>query len=136
MECPPMSLPLTLTQTESHTQSSSPAGDTLCCTNWLKVFDQLHHLNHIKSWTTDKCGVFAHIHIGSHKAHETVHAPPGLPVNAYDSRWLESRETLYLRHMLCPQEELYDFSHPPDVIAYVCLIILTFNNLSSIFLDS
>lgn len=104
--------------------------------NWLKVFDQLHHLNHIKSWTTDKRSAFAHIRIGSHKAHETVHAPPGLPVNAYDSRWLESRETLYLRHVLCPQEELYDFSHPPDVIAYVCLIISTFNDLSFIFLDS
>ncbi|KAH9037590.1 hypothetical protein EDB85DRAFT_1888287 [Lactarius pseudohatsudake] len=69
--------------------------------NWLKVFDQLHHQNHINSWSTDKHGTFAHIHTGSHKVHETVHAPPHLPINAYDPKWLESRETLYLRHMLC-----------------------------------
>src|SRR6266702_1507403 len=31
MECPPMSLPLMLTQTKLTIQSSSPAGDILCC---------------------------------------------------------------------------------------------------------
>ncbi|KAH9014645.1 hypothetical protein EDB84DRAFT_1277603, partial [Lactarius hengduanensis] len=29
--------------------------------NWLKVFDQLDHQNHINSWSTDKHGAFAHI---------------------------------------------------------------------------
>ena len=98
--------------------------------NWLKVFDQLHHRNHINSWSTDKRGAFAHIRTGSHKVHKTVHAPPRLPVNAYDPKWLESREALYVRHVLCPQEEPYDFGHPSDVIAYVCLYrFVVFNNL-------
>jgi hypothetical protein len=89
--------------------------------NWLKVFDQLHHRNHINSWSIDKRGAFAHIRAGSQKVHQTVHAPPHLPVNAYDPKWLESRETLYVRHVLCPEEEPYAFNHPSDVIAYVFL---------------
>ncbi|KAH8985900.1 hypothetical protein EDB92DRAFT_1818498 [Lactarius akahatsu] len=60
---------------------------------------------------------FDHIHAGSQKICQTVHAPPHLPVNAYDPKWLESRETLYVRHVLCPKEDPYRFDHPPDVIA-------------------
>jgi len=87
--------------------------------DWLKVFDQLHHQNHVNSWSLDRHGAFTHIRAGSQKIHQTVHAPPRLPVNAYDPKWLESRETLYVRHVLCPKEDPYVFGHPPDVIAYV-----------------
>ncbi len=52
--------------------------------DWLKVFNQLHHQNHVNSWSLDKCGAFTHIRAGSQKIHQTVHAPPHLPVNAYD----------------------------------------------------
>jgi hypothetical protein len=89
--------------------------------NWLKVFDQLHHRNHVNSWSLDKRGAFTHMRAGSHKIHQAVHAPPCLPVNGYDPKWLESRESLYVRHVLCPKEEPYIFNHPPDVIAYVSL---------------
>ncbi|KAH9029989.1 hypothetical protein EDB84DRAFT_1439212 [Lactarius hengduanensis] len=59
---------------------------------------------------------FDHIRAGSQKIRQTVHAPPHLPVIAYDPKWLKSRETLYVRHVLCPKEDPYRFDHPPDVI--------------------
>jgi hypothetical protein len=43
----------------------------------------------------------------------------GLPINAYDPRWLEGREELYVKHVLCPKMEKYPFTHSSDVIAYV-----------------
>jgi len=85
--------------------------------NWLKVFDQLHHRNHVLSWSLDKRGTFTHLRAGSQKICQTVHAPSYLPINAYDPKWLESRESLYLRHVLCPKEQLYGFDHAADVIA-------------------
>ena len=75
--------------------------------HWLKVFDQLHHRNHVNSWSLDKRGAFTHIRAGSQKIRQTVHAPSYLPVNAYDPRWLESKESLYVRHVLCPEEGSY-----------------------------
>jgi hypothetical protein len=89
--------------------------------NWLKVFDQLHHRKHINSWSMDKRGAFTHIRAGSQKVREAVHAPSGLPINAYDPKWLDSRESLYVRHVLCPKEEPYAFGHPSDVTACVFL---------------
>ena len=84
--------------------------------NWLKVFDQLHHQNHINSWSLDKRGAFPHIRIRSQKVHRKVHVPAGLPINTYDPTWLDGREALYLKHVLCPKEERYNFSHSSDVI--------------------
>lgn len=69
----------------------------------------------------DKRGAFTHIRAGSQKVHETGHAPSGLPINAYDPKWLDSREALYVRHVLCPKEVPYAFDHPSDVTAYVFL---------------
>jgi hypothetical protein len=89
--------------------------------HWLRVFDQLHHRDHVNSWSLDKRGTFPHIRAGSQRVHKKVHAPPGLPINAYDPKWLESREPLYLNHVLCPQMEQYNFNHPSDVIAYACM---------------
>ena len=85
--------------------------------NWLGVFDQLHHRNHIESWSIDKRGAFPHIRSGSQKVHSKSHAPTGLPINAYDPRWIAGRERLYLDHVLCPQMEEYDFMHSSDVFA-------------------
>src|SRR6266576_374651 len=73
--------------------------------NWLKVFDQLHHRSHIKSWSLDKHGAFPHICTWSQKVHWKSHVPTGLPINAYDPNWIKSRESLYLDHVLCPQRE-------------------------------
>jgi hypothetical protein len=87
--------------------------------NWLKVLDQLHQQNHINSWFLDKRGAFPHIRIGSQKVHKKVHVPTGLPINAYDPRWLEGREELYVKHVLCPKMEKYPFTHSSDVITYV-----------------
>jgi hypothetical protein len=85
--------------------------------HWLKVFDQLHHKNHINSWSLDKRGAFPHIRLGSQRVHRKTHAPKYLPINAYNPTWLESREPLYLKHVLCPQMEQHNFNHPSDVIA-------------------
>jgi len=85
--------------------------------NWLRVFDQVHHRNHIESWSLDKRGAFPHIRSGSQKVHPKSHAPMGLPINAYDPQWIESWERLYLDHVLCPQVERYDFIHSSDVFA-------------------
>ncbi|KAH9163393.1 hypothetical protein EDB89DRAFT_1860015 [Lactarius sanguifluus] len=85
--------------------------------SWLKVFDQLHHRHHIMSWSVNKRGALPHIRVGSQKIHNKLHAPPGLPINAYNPIWLDSREVLYLKHVLCPKEEPYTFGHPSDVIA-------------------
>lgn len=87
--------------------------------NWLKVLNQLHQRAHINSWSTDKRGSFPHICIGSHRVHKKVHVPSRLPINAYDPQWIESRENLYIKHVLCPKTEPYNFTHPSDVIAYV-----------------
>jgi hypothetical protein len=88
--------------------------------NWLMVFDQLHHRSHIESWSLDKRGAFPHIRTGSQRVHLKSHAPTGLPINTYDPQWIESREPLYLNHVLCPQmEQRYDFTHSSDVFAYV-----------------
>ncbi|KAH9172229.1 hypothetical protein EDB89DRAFT_1851400, partial [Lactarius sanguifluus] len=84
--------------------------------NWLKVFNQLHHRNHINSWSLNKRGAFPHIRAGSHKVHKKEHAPTRLPINTYDPKWLEGRESLYLKHVLCPQTEQYNFNHPSAVI--------------------
>jgi hypothetical protein len=85
--------------------------------NWLKLFDQLHHRNHVDSWFTDKRGAFPHIRTGSQKVHKKKHVPAGLPINAYDPKWLESRQEAYLKYVLCPKMEQYNFNHPLDVIA-------------------
>jgi len=87
--------------------------------NWLRIFDQLHHLSHLNSWSNDRRGSFAHMRVGSQKVHKKLHAPPRLPINAYSPKWLEGRETLYVKHVLCPKTEPYDFRHDLDVIAYV-----------------
>ena len=100
--------------------------------HWLKVFDQLHHQNHVNSWSLDKRGTFTHIRAGSQKICQTIHAPPRLPANAYDPQWLESRESLYVRHVLCPKERSYVFNHPPDVIAYVSAYHFCKTNLSDV----
>lgn len=85
--------------------------------NWLKYFDQLHHRKHVDSWSHDRRGAFPHIRTGSRIVHKTPHAPSALPINAYDRRWLESKEPLYVNHVLCPKKEEYNFMHSPDVMA-------------------
>jgi hypothetical protein len=85
--------------------------------NWLKYFDQLHHRNHVDSWSLDKRGAFPHLRTQSRTVHEKSHAPPALPINAYDHRWLENKEDLYLNHVLCPKMEEYNFMLSPDMIA-------------------
>ena len=45
--------------------------------------------------------------------------PSGLPINAYDPKWLEGREALYVKHVLCPNMVKYMFTHSSDVIVYV-----------------
>jgi hypothetical protein len=85
--------------------------------NWLKVFDQLHHRAHVNSWCKDKRGAFPHIRVGSQRIRKKDNAPSHLPVKAYDPLWLESREDLYVKHVLCPKAEAYDFTHSSAVIA-------------------
>jgi hypothetical protein len=85
--------------------------------HWLKIFDQLQHRNHINSWSLDKRGAFPHIRLGSQKVHKKAHAPTCLPINAYNPTWLDSREPLYLKHVLCPKMEQYNFNHSSNVIA-------------------
>ncbi len=83
--------------------------------NWLKVFDRLYDRMHINSWSLDKRGAHPHLRVGSRRVHQKSHAPTGLPINAYDPTWLDSREPLYLRYVLRPKTEEYNFSHSSDV---------------------
>ncbi|KAH9176459.1 hypothetical protein EDB89DRAFT_1903238 [Lactarius sanguifluus] len=76
----------------------------------------LHHRHHIMSWGVNKCGALPHICVAPQKIHNKLHAPPGLLINAYNPIWLDSREVLYLKHVLCPKEEPYTFGHPSNVI--------------------
>ena len=96
--------------------------------NWLKVFDQLHHRNHINSWSLDKCGAFPHICIGSQKVHKRVQVLSGLPINAYDPKWLEGQEALYVKHMLCPNMVKYMFAHSSDMFAHSSDMIAYISN--------
>ena len=91
--------------------------------NWLKILDQLHHRAHVNSWSMDKRGAFSHIRVGSQRVRKKVHAPPRLPINAYDPLWIEGRDALYVRDVLRPKAERYNFVHPSDVIAYVQLVL-------------
>ncbi|KAI9430424.1 hypothetical protein H4582DRAFT_2086977 [Lactarius indigo] len=81
------------------------------------IFDELHHRNRANGCILDKRGMFTHIRAGSQKIRQTSHAPPNLPLNAYDPGWLESREGLYVKHELRPIKDPYIFNHPSDVIA-------------------
>ncbi|KAH9022221.1 hypothetical protein EDB85DRAFT_2151902 [Lactarius pseudohatsudake] len=81
------------------------------------IFDDLHHRNHINAFVLDKRGMFMHIRTGSQKVRQAQYAPPGLPVNAYDPNWLQSKTALSLKHELHPKEYPYDFNHSPEVIA-------------------
>ncbi len=89
--------------------------------HWLKVFGELHHRNRANGCILDKRGTFTHIRVGSQKIRQTSRAPPDLPLNAYDPRWLESRENLYVKHELRPIKDPYIFNHPSDVVAFVFL---------------
>ena len=91
--------------------------------NWLGIFDQFHHYSHLNSWSNDRRGAFAHIRVGSQKVHKEAHPPPHLPVNAYDQQWLDGRETMYVKYVLCPKDEPYDFSHSLALIQCVLLIL-------------
>jgi len=91
---------------------------------WLKIFDQLYHRAHLHHWSNDRRGAFPHMRVGSQKIHKKMHAPPHLPVNAYNPQWLEAREALYVKHDLCPSAETYDFNHALDVIGYVLPILV------------
>jgi len=98
---------------------------------WLNVFDQLHHRSHLNNWSNDKRGAFAHMRVGSQKVHKKMCAPPHLPVNAYNPQRLEAREMLYTKYVLCPNAEMYDFSHGLDVIAYVLPVLFVEPYLTS-----
>jgi hypothetical protein len=87
--------------------------------SWLGIFDRFHHHGHLNSWSNDRRGAFAHIRAGSQKVHKASHPPPHLPINAYDQQWLEGREAMYMKYVLCPKAEPYDFNHSLDLIQYV-----------------
>ena len=74
---------------------------------WLKVFDQLHHQNHINSWSLDKHGMFPHICIRSQKVHKKVQVLSGLLINTYDPKWLEGQEALCETCVVSEYEEIY-----------------------------
>lgn len=104
--------------------------------NWLMVFDQLDHRGHMNSWAKDKRSAFPHIRTGSLKVHLKEYAPKGLPINAYDPKWIESREPFYVNHLLCPQmEQRYDFMHSSNVFAYVCTSCCMHPNTNFVLTD-
>ena len=90
--------------------------------SWLEIFDQFHHYNHLNSWSNDRRGAFPHLRGGSWKVHREAHPPRCLPVNAYDERWLEGREDMYVKYVLSPRAEPYDFSHSLALIRYALRI--------------
>jgi hypothetical protein len=53
---------------------------------------------------------FPQIRTGSQKVHKKVHVPTGLPINAYNPKWLEGREALSVKHVLCPNMREYMFA--------------------------
>lgn len=91
--------------------------------HWLQIFDQLHRRNHLGNWSNDKRGAFAHLRVGSQKVHRKMCAPPNLPINAYNPQWLDARQELYVKHVLCPNPATYDFTHGLDIIGYVLPIL-------------
>ncbi|KAH9079134.1 hypothetical protein EDB83DRAFT_2215999, partial [Lactarius deliciosus] len=71
--------------------------------HWLKAFDDLHHRNHINAFILNKRGMFTHICTGSQKVRQVQYAPPGLPVNAYDPNWLQSKTPPFIETQVAPQ---------------------------------
>ena len=91
--------------------------------SWLGIFDQFHHYSHLNRWSNDRRGAFAHIRAGSQKVHKEAHPPSHLPVNAYDQQWLDGREAMYVKYVLCPNAEPYGFGHSLDLIQYALHIL-------------
>jgi hypothetical protein len=84
--------------------------------HWLSIFDGVHEVIRARNYDRDKRGARAHVRDLSRKVHRKTCAPRHLPINAYDPNWIDSREPLYVNHMLCPRmDQQYDFTHSPNV---------------------
>ncbi|KAF8179249.1 hypothetical protein K438DRAFT_1977322 [Mycena galopus ATCC 62051] len=81
-------------------------------TTWLRMFDSVHN---ILRWRV-RPGADRRSRNDGRKS-ENPKFVPGLPINAYDPRWMESdTRRKYDSH---PRPEPYDFAHDADVIEWV-----------------
>ncbi|KAJ7185965.1 hypothetical protein C8R46DRAFT_881283 [Mycena filopes] len=90
---------------------------------WIRVFDTVHNILRIAGdpQTAMLQGAFPHRRILGHRKSSSKKFVPGLPQNLYDQDWV-AREQL-TQYVLYPSPDAYDFTHQPDVIQFVPLLL-------------
>jgi hypothetical protein len=89
---------------------------------WLRVFDAMHRYSRFRPVRRTTRGAQPHIRLLSNKIDGSRLAVIRLPGNAYNSAWLETLDE-YDREILdANHDEIYDFSHLPEVLEYVVLV--------------
>ena len=100
--------------------------------NWLKAFDQLHHWNHVHSWSLDKRGTFTHLHAGSqnvrqympHHVSQSMHMTPsgskaGSPFT-WNTCYVLKNSPMFLTILLMSLHKSLSY-HPQDSLVWCWL---------------
>lgn len=77
-------------------------------TQWLRTFDSVSRTSGILSGPGPRLRIY-----NNSRVSQSTRIVPGLPVNAYDKRWLERRNDI--EFTIFPSSDIYDFNHGPDV---------------------
>jgi hypothetical protein len=85
------------------------------------MFDALHHILRKKSDVAAARGAHPRHRIVTDRRGQSTKFVAGLPINTYDSRWIESNALR--KYDLRPITEPYDFSHDVDIIESVSYIL-------------
>jgi hypothetical protein len=98
---------------------------------WLRVFDSIHRYSRFRPVRRTTRGAQPHIRLLGNKVDDSCPAVIRLPGNAYNSAWLEMLDTYDREILEADEDEIYDFSHLPEVLEYVNLIpLLPFRKLT------
>lgn len=92
-------------------------------TPFLRVFDASYRRNRFVPILQNTQGAHPHLRLNSNKIDNSRGAVAGLPINAYDPRWLQNLAR-YDREIL-EETALYDFSHTPYALEYVTISIVS-----------
>lgn len=85
---------------------------------WLRVFDCLYSRMGPPPFSNNASGAKPHLRKLYQKADDRRAPRPGLPINAYSAGWLTTL-TDYDRAQLRIDPKPYDFTHTPEIAAYV-----------------
>ncbi|OBZ70529.1 hypothetical protein A0H81_09423 [Grifola frondosa] len=84
-------------------------------TPWLRTFDAAYRKSRLGPGNTSTRGAHPHLRIASQKVDASRSAQGGLPINAYNPRWLETLSDFEL-DVLSPKSSPYNFSHTASIM--------------------